>query len=143
MRKILILLPSLLIASPALAQAAPPAKAPLQVPPQLTDPAIAERLGNAMQAMTQTFLDLRVGGLQAALEGRPATPAEKRRTVRDVARSDGVDVQRQIAQARPMVERSVRAMQQALPEVLDDLSRASDALDRATANLPDPTYPKR
>ncbi len=143
MRKSLILLPLLACASPALAQAAPPARPPLQVPPQLSDPAIADRLGNAMQAMSKAFLDLPVGGIQAALEGRPATPAERRRTIRDVARRDGVDVQRQIAEARPMVERSVRAMQQALPQVLDDLSRASEALDRAAANLPDPTYPKR
>ena len=143
MRKSLILIPLLASASPALAQAAPPARPPLQVPPQLTDPAIASRLGDTMQALSKSFLDLRVGGIEAALEGRPATPAEQRRTIRDVARHDGVDVQRQIAQARPMVEQSVRALPQALPQVLDGLSQASEALDRAAANMPDPTYPKR
>lgn len=111
MSKSLILLPLLAAASPALAQAAPPAKPPLQVPPQLTDPAIADRLGNAMQALSKAFLDVRVGGIEAALEGRSATPAEQHRTIREIARRDGVDVQKQIAQARPMVEQSVRALQ--------------------------------
>ena len=90
MLKSLILLPLLAAASPALAQAAPPARPPLQVPPQLTDPAIADRLGNAMQALSKAFLDVRVGEIQAAIEGRPATPAEQRRTVREIARRVGV-----------------------------------------------------
>ena len=47
MRKSLILLPLLLCASPALAQRPAP-----QLPPELTDPATAQRITDAMQALS-------------------------------------------------------------------------------------------
>jgi hypothetical protein len=144
MRPSLIVLPLLLCASPALAQPAPP---PPQLPPQLTDPAVADRLADAMQGLSQALLDVRIGGVQAAIEGRRATPAEKRMTVRDIARRDDPDfdrkLDRQIAQARPMVRRSMKAMNDSLPAVMQSLQQAQRSLERAIANMPDPTYPQR
>jgi hypothetical protein len=141
MRTNLIILPLLLCATPAVAQpAAPP-------PPQLTDPAMADRLANAVQTVSDALLDMRVGGLKAAAEGRVATPAEKRMTVRDLARRQDPnferDLHRQIAEARPMVRQSMKALNDALPAVMQDLEHAKQSLDRAIANMPDPTYPKR
>src|SRR5437763_16957364 len=108
MRKNLILLPLLLCASPALAQPMP------QLPPELTDPATADKLANAVQGLSQALLDLRVGEVRAALEGRQASPAEKRMTVRDMARQDDPNfdrhVQQDIANVRPMVRQSVNAV---------------------------------
>ena len=61
MRICLLLVPLALVASPALAQA--PAQRPdaIQVPPELTDPGMADRLGRMMLAMSQAFLNLPIG----------------------------------------------------------------------------------
>ena len=147
MRKTLILLPILLTASPALAQTAPTPPETAQIERALNDPAVADRLTNAMQVMSTAFLDLPAGEVQAALEGRRATSAEKRMTVRDMARRDDPNFdrnfQRHIAQSGPMIRQSMRAMSQALPAMMQGLSQAQHALERAAANMPDPTYPKR
>ena len=147
MRKTLILLPILLTASPALAQAAPTPPETAQIERALNDPAMADRLTNAMQVMSKAFLDLPAVEVQAALEGRRATPAEKRMTVRDMARRDDPNFdrnfQRQIAQSGPVIRQSMRAMSQALPAMMQGLTQAQHALERAAANMPDPTYPKR
>ena len=42
-----------------------------------------------------------------------------------------------------MVRQSIRAVNDAIPQVVDGLQQVSRAVERATANLPDPTYPKR
>ncbi|MEO6225067.1 MAG: hypothetical protein ABIO80_04380 [Sphingomicrobium sp.] len=142
MAKILILLPMLLSATPALAQPAPP-----QLPRELTDPATADRLARAMHVMSRSLLNLPVGELQAALDGRAATAAEKKLTVRDIARRDDPDFDRRVAQgidgARPMIDRSMKTLNTVLPSMMQALRQTQDALDRATANLPDPTYPRR
>ena len=151
MRSSLVLLAISLCAAPALAQpAAPAARAgnqAIQLPPQLADPAAADRLANAMQSMSQALLDLKVGGLQAALEGREATSADKKLTIRDLARRDDPAfekrLQQQIAQARPKMEQSIKALNEALPEVTEDLQRAQRSIERAIANMPDPNYPRR
>ncbi|GAA3897339.1 hypothetical protein GCM10022276_15430 [Sphingomonas limnosediminicola] len=147
MRKLLILLPALMFATPAIAQQAPSAPNTIQLPPQLTDPATINRVTRGMQAMSKALLDIRVGELQAAVEGREATPAERRMTVRDVARRDDPNfernLQRQIAQAQPMMQQAARTLNEALPAMMDGLQQASRAIERAAANMPDPTYPKR
>ena len=148
MRKLLIILPLLLGASPCLAQTAPaPAPDAVRIPPELTDPATADKLANAAQALSDAVLDLPVGQVQAAVEGRRATAAEKRMTVRDMARRDDPDfdrnVQRQIAQAAPMIRNSMKALADALPVVMQGLGQAQKAIERAAANMPDPSYPRR
>jgi hypothetical protein len=147
MRIKLFLLPLLACSSPALSQA-PASNAPaIQLPPELTDPATAAKLGNAMQALSKALLDLRVGEVKAAIEGHQASQAEKRLTVRDIGRRDDPnfdrDLQRQVAAAGPMIQRSMQALTAALPAMMQGLEQASKAVERATANMPDPTYPKR
>ena len=141
MRKELLILPLLIGASPAFAQPAP------QLPPELTDPATAQRLAGAMQAVSNAFLNMRIGDVQAALEGRPATPAERNMTVRDMARRDDPDFDRHfehnMAKVGPTMQRSVQALNQTLPVVMHDLKDVQRSLERAVANLPDPTYPNR
>jgi hypothetical protein len=142
MNKSLLFIPLLLIAAPAVAQPVPP-----QLPPELTDPATTQKLTNAMQALSRAFLDVRVGEVRAALEGRPATPSERRMTVRDMARRDDPDfdrhMQQQIANVGPMMQRSMNALNQALPAVMQSLTEAQKSIERAVANIPDPTYPRR
>jgi len=53
------------------------------------------------------------------------------------------DVQREIATAGPKIQRSLRVLNEALPQLARGLADAQQALDRAAANLPDPTYPRR
>ena len=141
MRKTLILLPLLLAASPALAQPAP------QLPPELTDPATADKLAGAMQALSQAFLNVRIGEVKAALEGRPATGAERNMTVRDRARRDDPDfdrhMQQRMANVAPVMRQSMNALNTALPEMMRSLHEAQKSLERAVANMPDPTYPRR
>ena len=141
MRKSLIILPFLLTSSPAFAQAVP------QLPPELTDPATAQRLTNSMQALSSALLNMRVGEVAAALEGRPATPEERNLTVGDLARRDDPDFDRhfhdQIASVGPTMQRSIKAMNKALPEISRDLKDVRKSLERAIANMPDPNYPKR
>jgi hypothetical protein len=142
----LILVPLLLSASPALAQAAPPPPAPVQaqeIQRVLNDPAMVDRMTNVMQALSKAFLDMPVGGIEAAVEGRQATPAERRRTVRDIEPGVGRDVQAQMAQARPMVRQSMKALSDSLPSMMSGLKQVQESLERAMANMPDPTYPKR
>ena len=154
MRTSLILLPLLLAASPAFAQAAalatpaPQAKdSAAEMQRVLNDPAMADRLANMMQALSKAFLNLPVGEVQAAVEGRRPTAAERRKTVRDIERRDDPnfdrDFQQRMAQAKPMIQQSMTAMSQALPGVMQGLQQAGKALERAAANMPDPTYPKR
>ena len=146
MRKTLILLPVLLASSPAVAQSAPPRELG-DVQQVLGDPATADRLANVVQALSQTILDLPVGGVQAAVQGRIPTPAEQHMTVRGMARQDDPNFDRrfegQIAQARPMIHQGMNAMSQALPEILQGLKQAERGLKRAAANMPDPNYPVR
>jgi hypothetical protein len=145
MRKSLILLPLLFAASPALAQ--PVESAPSGIPPQLLDPRMADRLADTMQSLSKALLDVPVGEVQAALEGREPTPADRKRTVRDLGRHDDPNFERnlgqQIAQARPVIERSMKALNTALPAIERALDDAGRAIDRAAANMPDPTYPRR
>ena len=142
MSKSLILLPLLLGAVPALGQSAPP-----QLPREFSDPATAQRLHRSMQVLSKALLDLRVGEMQAALEGRKANRAEKKLTVRDLGRRNDPNFDRnldqRIANSGEAIERSMKAMGDALPSIMESVERAGAAIERATANMPDPTYPKR
>ena len=148
MRAGVILLPLLISATPALAQpaAAPPAQS-FKVPPELTDPRTAEKLDRTMQAMTNVFLDLPVGEIQAAAEGRKPTAADKKLTVRELGRRNNPNfernLRREVAEAGPKVAQGMQAIGNALPAITKALDDASRAIDRAAANMPDPNYPKR
>ena len=143
MRTHLLLLPLLIVAAPAAAQVPGAPPPPIQFPPQLIDPAMADKLANTMQALSRALLDLPVGEVQAAIEGRPPTPADRHRTVRSETGMSERDLDARITAAKPQVERSVRALNRALPEITRDLQRAQQSVERAIANMPDPTYPKR
>ena len=160
MRAFHLIVPFALLASPAVAQTnpapqAPPPKATPQaatpravtVPPALTDPATADRLARMMQAMSKAFLELPVGEIEAAAAGRPATRADRRRTVREAGRAQDPNFernfQRQIADSKPMIESSMKALAAALPAMMKGLGEAGRELEKSTAKLPSPNYPKK
>ena len=143
MRLLLIAFPLTLIATPAMAQQS---NAP-QLPRELTDPAMADKLGKMAGALSRALLDLNVGEVQAAVEGRPVTQADRRRTVRDMAAGGTPDIERQIerqaATSGAAIQAGAKAMAAALPAIIDAFDRAASDIDRATANLPQPGYPRR
>jgi len=147
MRTTFLIVPLLLSAAPALAQAGPTQPETNEVQRVLRDPATVDKLTNTMRAMSDAFLNPPAGVVEAAIDGRKATPAEKRMAVRDLARQDDPNFdrnfQRQIAQARPMIEHGMNALSTALPAMTQALQQAGKAIERAAANMPDPTYPKR
>ena len=146
MRHYLFAIPLALLAAPLAAQPAPQPE-DIQIPPQLTDPAMADKVANMLQALSKAFLDLPVGEVQAVVEGRQPTPEEKRLTVRDMGRRDDPNFdqnfERQIAQSRPMIQQGMRAFTKALPAMSKALSQAAREMERATTNMPRPDYPRR
>lgn len=148
MRAFQLILPLALVASPALAQprpAAPPET--MAFPPELSDPAMADRLGGMMQALSRAFLNLPVGEIEAAAEGRPVTRADRGRTLGDLGRRDDPDFERNlsrdIAASRSTVQASMKAFTAALPAVNRSIAEARRAVEQVTANLPSPVYPRR
>lgn len=138
MRTALALIPLAMLAAPAVAAPPPPPPAP-----PLADPAMVDRMTNAMQAMTQSLMNLPVGQIQAAVEGRPVTPADRNRTLRDIEPGLDRDVSSQIAQARPRIQAGMQALSEAMPAMMKSLHDAKKAWQRAEANMPDPNYPVR
>ena len=128
--------PLFLASSAALAAPAPQSQ--IEIPPEMTDPQFIHRLMSMTDALSKAFLDLRVGEIQAVAEGRPATPADRNRTVGEIARISPQELQRQIAEARPQVEAATQAFVKQLPEITRSLSQAANALERAAANMPQP-----
>ena len=145
MRAYLIAVVMAALPSPALA--APPPSPAIEVPPQLTDPAMAEKLARTMDGLSKALLDMKVGEVQAAVEGRRATPAERKQTVRDLVRRDDPnaerDLRREVAEAGPKIEQGMKALAGAMPSIMKALEDAGRAIDRAAANMPDATYPRR
>ena len=146
MRCYRLAIPLALIAAPVAAQGAPQPEQ-IRIPSELTDPAMADKLANMLQALSKAFLELPVGEVQAAVEGRAPTADEKRMTIRDLGRRDDRNFdrnfERQIAQSKPMIDQSMKAFSKALPAMTRALSEAAQQMERATANMPRPDYPKR
>jgi hypothetical protein len=142
MRFALIALPLMLIATPAVA--ALPAEQ-MKIPPELSDPAVAEKLGRMAGVLTKSLMDLPVGEVEAAIEGRPATPADKAKRVRDsIGGSDAErQVEAQVAQSGRQMQAMTKALVASLPSILAAMDGVEKELERAVANIPDPTYPKR
>lgn len=144
MRKILILLPLLLSATPAFAQDGVRA---IQLPPELTDPQSAMKLAAKLQALSNAVMHIRVGDVSAALDGREASPQERNTTIGDLVRRKDPNfdrqVQEKVASIGPKVMRGMLTVQRTLPQVMHDVDDAQKSLERAVSNLPDPTYPQR
>ena len=139
-----------LVTGAALMAAAPAQAEPSRVPPApkiLTDPAMADQLGKMMGALTKAVMDMPVGELEAAIENRPVTGADRNRRVRDVTTGGDPAVERRVAEGAERSGRQAQAMGQALmsalPSIIRSLDEAEAAVERAVSNMPDPTYPKR
>ena len=135
----LVLLGSL--ATPA--AAAPPSAPPVVLPPEITDGRVLDELGTMIGSLSRAFLNLPVGELEAAVENRPATRADRNRTVRSVTGTDERELQADIEAGKGAVKNGGQALARALPVVVEALNTAGRELERATANVPQPGYPRR
>ena len=141
MRIQLIALPLALCAAPAFAQS--PADEDMGVPQELKDPRLSGKLVDAMQALSKAFLDLPVGEVEAAIEGRPVTQADRRRTVASESGMSERELNRKIEASRPAMQGAQKALANAVPVVMRHMSEMGKELDKAAANVPRPDYPKR
>jgi len=140
MRALLFALPLMMAATPALA--AP--KGTPQIPSELSDPAMADKLSRMMGPLTKALLDMPIGELEAAVAGREATAADKAKRVRDELGPEGQrDLEATVAKAGPQMQAMQKALVASLPAIMKSMEGLERELERATANLPDPTYPKR
>ena len=141
MRALWIALPLLLAPMPALAA---PTAAP-QLPPELSDPAMAEKLGRVAGVLTKALMDMPVGEVEAAMQGREPTPADRTKRVRDEV--GGPEAERNIEAKVAASGKEMQAMSKilvdSLPAILQSLGQVQKQMERAIANLPDPTYPRR
>lgn len=138
----LLLIPLLALAIPAAANAAGHEAA---IPRELTDPAMPAQVGRMAGALTRALMNIPIGEVQAAIAGRPATPADRTRTIGNSVGGPGMErqVEQQVASSVGTFQSSARALQRSLPAIERALGDAAATIDRATANLPDPSYPRR
>jgi uncharacterized membrane protein YccC len=136
-----LFVPLLILSAPAVA--APEAEALEQA---LRDPATAERIDRSLSALTDALLDLKVGGVKAALDGRKPTATEQSLTLRELERKEGRDpeaIRRHVREAGPTLAKAMQALADAIPAMTKAIGDIEKAVERAAANMPDPSYPKR
>ena len=136
-------LPLAALVTPTVAAAAPAAEETAEIQRQLTDPKWADRLTDAMLAMSKALMNMPVGEVEAAVQGRQPTVADKRRTIESETGMSEQQLRRQIEDSRPAMEAGMKAMAAALPAIMKGFSDAQRELEKASANVPRPDYPKR
>ncbi|MGH6658818.1 MAG: hypothetical protein ACREBK_07555 [Sphingomicrobium sp.] len=140
------LAPLLMAASPPPAEPAP-ADALGEIQRALDDPRHDQKIPAMIEALTETLLNLKVGEFVAVADGRKPTAADRKLTVRDIARRDDPRFEEklrgQVAGSGPAIRQGMKSLAAALPALVKSFEEAGAAIERATANLPDPTYPKR
>lgn len=140
----------LLVASlttPALGKApqpsAPPPPAAPTLPPEIADGRMVDQLGSMVGALSKALLNLPIGEVEAAVENRPVTQGDRSKTVRSVTGMDERAIDSEIAQGKGAVKAGGQAVSRALPVIVEALNKAGEEIGRATANLPQPGYPRR
>ena len=141
MRALLLALPLALIPVPAAAAAEAPQA---QIPPELSNPAVADKLTRALGPLRRALMNMPVGELEAALSGREPTAADRSKRLADQIGPEGQkEVEATIAAAGPQMRAMQKALVASLPAIMSALGGMEKELERAAANLPDPTYPKQ
>jgi len=144
MRSLLLALPILALASPVAAAPDPDMQRLEQV---LRDPATADRISRSLDGLTDALMSIKVGPIKAALEGREPTAEERNLTVGEIERRKNpqaeAEMRARIRAAGPAIAQGMNAVANALPAMSKAMEDIERAVDRMSANLPDPTYPKR
>lgn len=157
MRLLILTAVAATVASPALAQVqvtpppvaqvpqhpAPMAEAIPPLPPELTDGRMFDELGDVMGVLAKAMLDLPVGEIEAAMENRPVTRADRRKTVGSESGMNERELRRSIDQSKGAMRAGGQALVRSLPAINRALSQAGAEIEKALANLPSPAYPRR
>jgi hypothetical protein len=147
MRLHLLVLPLALAAAPVAAQPAPSAEPPsadeMRLPPEMSDPRLADRLVDTLQVLSKAFLSIPAGEVEAALEGRPATAADRSRTVASETGLTEGQLRRKLDESRPAMKGAQKALIAAIPAMMKGFAEAQKEFEKAAANMPQPGYPKR
>ena len=143
MRLHLVVLSLAAMAAPAAAQQTAPAADEMRLPTEMSDPRLADRLVDTLQVLSKAFLSVPTGEVEAALEGRPVTPADRRRTVASETGLTERELNRKIDESRPAMQGAQKALMAAIPAMMRGLKDARKEFEAATANMPQPGYPKR
>jgi hypothetical protein len=116
-----------------------------QLPREFTDPAMADKMGKLAGALTRALMDLPVGELEAAVQGREPTAADRSKRVRDEIGGQQAErqVEAQVAQSGRQMQAMSKALVASLPSLMAALDDVEKNLERAAANIPDPTYPRQ
>jgi hypothetical protein len=132
------------VSVPPVPEYAPPPTAPI-LPPVLTDPAMADQVGNIAGVLTRSLMNLPVGEVEAAIEGRVPTRADRQRTVRDSIGDPYLDqrIAAEAAASGRTIQAASRALAASLPSILQAVEGARGEIERAIGNLPSPAYPRR
>ena len=141
MRAIWIALPLLLAPVPVLAA---PKDAP-QLPREFSDPAMADKLGKMAGVLTRALMDMPIGEVEAAVQGREPTTADRAKRVRDEIGGPQAErqVEAQVAQSGRQMQAMGQVLVESLPSLMSALGDLESRMERVTANIPDPTYPRR
>jgi len=147
MRLHLLALPLALAGAPVAAQAAPRTDASsadeMRLPPEMSDPRLADRLVDTLQVLSKAFLSIPTGEVEAALEGRPTTAADRTRTVASETGLTEGELKRKLDESRPAMKGAQKALMAAIPAMMKGFAEAQKEFEKAASNMPQPGYPKR
>jgi len=143
MRPHLIVLSLAAMAAPAVAQQTASPADEIRLPPEMSDPRLADRLVDTLQVLSKAFLSVPTGEVEAALEGRPVTPADRKRTVASETGLTERELNRKLDESRPAMHGAQKALMAAIPAMMRGLKDAQKEFEAATANMPQPGYPNR
>lgn len=111
----------------------------------LRDPRTAETMSRVTGALARAVMALPVGELEAAVEGRAPNEADRKRTVQDSlgGPAEAARIEREVAGSGAQMQAMGNALANALPGMIAAAGAMQKEVEKATANLPDPTYPRR
>jgi len=130
-------------ATPAVAQQTTPPSDEMRLPQEMSDPRLADRLVDTLQVLSKAFLSVPTGEVEAAIEGRPVTAADRKRTVASETGLTQRELNRKIEESRPAMHGAQKALMAAIPAMMRGLKDAQKEFEAATANMPQPGYPRR
>ena len=129
-------------AAPVAAQETAPTADEMRLPPEMSDPRLADRLVDTLQVLSKAFLSLPAGEVEAALEGRPATSADRTRTIASETGLTENELKRKLDESRPAMKGAQKALIAAIPPMMKGFAEAQKEFEKAAANMPQPGYPK-
>jgi hypothetical protein len=130
-------------AAPVAAQEPAPTADEMRLPPEMSDPRLADRLVDTLQVLSKAFLSLPAGEVEAALEGRPATSADRTRTIASETGLTENELKRKLDESRPAMKGAQKALIAAIPAMMKGFAEAQKEFEKAAANMPQPGSPKR